>query len=411
MIVALLVAAGVLLSLGLTRSLVWRVENLNTTASGLSLAVDAQGAPHVALTGGPTNGIVYARRAGGSWTQETVDTGTWDWEYLSNPHVALDASGRPHLSYQNTNQGLLKYAVWTGSAWSIGTVETNFTHGDAFALDASGNPAIAYVGTCTAPDGGWLCWVVNYTHATASGWAHETVDPTDGAGVSVRLAFDPQGRPHIAYLAPGPVNFWNSTIRYASWTGSAWTNETAVSAEDEPGALNAGTTLVLAIDASGRPGIAYFSENAVRYAYRTADGWAIETVAPSYHILDDRSLDLAFDPSGRAVVAYPAGGNLDEGALVLATRSDGAWARETVDGGIQGVAALSLAVDGSGGRHILYDALFNCGWWYSCNSVVKYASASTPEDGNALTWALAISGAATGAAAAVVFFWDRRKHA
>ena len=65
-------------------------------------------------------------------------------EYAS---LALDATGNPRIAYYDADEPKhLKYAAWNGSSWDTETVDSAGDVGQyaSLALDASGNPRIAY---------------------------------------------------------------------------------------------------------------------------------------------------------------------------------------------------------------------------------------------------------------------------
>jgi len=85
--------------------------------------------------------LKYAQHTGTAWSIETVETGNFDY-----PSLALDADGYPHISYTTYDTHVLKYAKWTGSAWSIETVDSTTSVGPraSLALDSEGKPHISY---------------------------------------------------------------------------------------------------------------------------------------------------------------------------------------------------------------------------------------------------------------------------
>ncbi|MBM4460404.1 MAG: hypothetical protein FJ011_22020, partial [Chloroflexi bacterium] len=81
-------------------------------------------------------------------------------------------------------------------------------------LDAAGHPHIVY-----GQDHLYHAW------HDGSSWRIETVDTAWGVGMYASLALDGAGFPHIAYYD------WNNfDLKYARWTGSAWTISTVNSA-------------------------------------------------------------------------------------------------------------------------------------------------------------------------------------
>jgi hypothetical protein len=62
--------------------------------------------------------------------------------------LALDAAGRPHLSYYDAANGALKYAWRDAAGWHVQTVdgeqETDVGQYTALVLDGAGRPIISY---------------------------------------------------------------------------------------------------------------------------------------------------------------------------------------------------------------------------------------------------------------------------
>jgi hypothetical protein len=61
--------------------------------------------------------------------------------------IAVDASGRPHISYYDASNIDLKYATFNGSSWDIETVDSTGDVGryTSIALDANEKPHICYL--------------------------------------------------------------------------------------------------------------------------------------------------------------------------------------------------------------------------------------------------------------------------
>lgn len=179
----------------------WQVELVESNCGGNqnllpSIAVDAQGHPHVVYYYQRTTDLRYAVKTGGVWEIEFADE-TAD-NVGSNCCVALDSGGNPHVSYWNTTQNHVAYATKSGGVWEH-EVLTNaglsgglHGHRTSIALDRNDNPHIAYG---RYPED--LAYAVK---GTGGGWNFEVVDSDGKVGAYPSLAFDPQGNPCISYL-------------------------------------------------------------------------------------------------------------------------------------------------------------------------------------------------------------------
>ncbi len=240
----------------------WKAETVDSEGDVgwfPSIAVDSSGQPHISYydfdNGSGAGKLKYATRStSGGWSIETVDSAGDVGAYTS---IALDSSGRPHISYFDFTNGNLKYArractrvdgksgaLGIFCFWSKVTVDTadvvsGFT---SIALDSSGLPHISY----TVFGGGYS--EVKYARRFSSGsWSLETVD-TGGVGMQTSVALDSSGLPHISY----PDNV-NHTLKYARKQPSgAWSRET----------VDTGSTghNSIALDANGHPHVSYYDD-------------------------------------------------------------------------------------------------------------------------------------------------------
>jgi hypothetical protein len=85
-----------------------------------------------------SSGLQYARWSGSSWSLESVKSGS-----IAGCDVAIDATGRIHVSFVDGGT-TITYGSWqSGSGWSFVPITTGTT--SAIAVDGSGNPRIVYV--------------------------------------------------------------------------------------------------------------------------------------------------------------------------------------------------------------------------------------------------------------------------
>jgi hypothetical protein len=278
--------------------------------------------------------------AGPGWLIQTVDPDP----FTGGISLALDSVGNPHVSYIGYNENdfkhYLKYASFVDSSWKIQTVVSLGIPGYSdslrsldshLSIDSHGNPHISY------SDNGTLC----YATWNNSTWNIQTIDTNEEYS---SLALDSSGNPHISYIV-SPVffnasNYYiqnNSSLKYASWTGSKWNIDTIFSS-------NALLGISLALDSAGNPHISYENENSLQYASWNSSAWIIQTL--SYG--DDSSLVL--DSKGNPSLSFFEVVT----SLVYESWNGTGWNKQTVDNSVWTVYN-SLALDSKGNPHIIYD--------------------------------------------------------
>jgi hypothetical protein len=93
------------------------VHYQGTVGQYLSLALDAQGTPHISYHQNGLDDLMYAVRGEEGWRRFTVDasgsTGI-------NTAIALDPQGNPHIAYRNEDIDRVMYASWIAEGnWMI----------------------------------------------------------------------------------------------------------------------------------------------------------------------------------------------------------------------------------------------------------------------------------------------------
>lgn len=260
-----------------------------------SLALDGQGHPHIAFWHVYTDGgLYYATWNGSAWTTTLVDPNP----YPSGLHgwhnsLALDANGHPHISYYNadgnTPEGMY-YAFFDGTNWALQQVDATCTtcgkYGTSLALDASGNPHIAYSGgTITDPNLKYAAW-------NGTAWDIQTIDSDGDTGYWPALALDGAGAPHISYHT-------GAELIYAVWNQNTGAWDRQVAAAGSVAKTQARTHLEL--DPSSHPHISYAAPGVLRYFFwdASAQAWQSEFFSGIYQWGSDGG-SFALDPSGRA---------------------------------------------------------------------------------------------------------------
>jgi hypothetical protein len=130
--------------------------------------------------------MIFPIHAASPWWIQLVDS-TDNVGYYSS--IALDSNGNPHIAYSDTSNWNLKYASWSGSEWAIQLVDslervTTFTSmAPSLAIDSNGNPHISYIDDENAN--------LKYASWTGSAWSIQTVDSQGNMGGYTSLRWRP----------------------------------------------------------------------------------------------------------------------------------------------------------------------------------------------------------------------------
>lgn len=325
---------------------VYTVDSADDVGGYSSVALDANGYPHISYLDSTNEALKYARWNGSGWDVQTVDSvdrvGWWG-------AIALDASDYPHISYQDYGGGAgLKYARWNGSSWDIQVVESGPGTGydTCIVLDSKGYPHISYYHD-------WPDFGLKYAKWSGTKWKIQMVDSGFDVGYWTSIALDANDHPHISYCDNAA---W--TVKYAAWNGSTWDTQTI----DEGGGDSS-----LALDSSGHPHISYPADVGLGYAAWNGTMWNIQPVDAS----DAHHVSIGLDSQDHPRIAYSGGYYR---WLRYAAWNGSTWDVETADTAGYATMQPSLALDAAGHVHISYrdtDA-----------HALKYATTRLPADGS-----------------------------
>jgi hypothetical protein len=176
----------------------------NTIGCGLagrevSIAVDAAGAAHVAFAGGdyPDSGLRYATNASGAWTSAIVDA-------VSVHQVSAAAfAGKAHIAYAD-NLYRVRYATNASGAWAIEDIQAGGSSHPSLALDAAGKAHVAYFNSQFRE--------LRYAENVAGPWQQTVIAVTGiappNSATNTAVAVDSLGKAHVgAFFGGGRLKY------------------------------------------------------------------------------------------------------------------------------------------------------------------------------------------------------------
>ena len=221
--------------------------------------------------------------------------------------LALDVSGRPVVAYHDATNGQLKLVHCndrncSGGDESRAAVDSDGDVGSdaSLALDAAGNPVVAYY---DATNGHLRIAHCNDPNCSGGNESVVAVDRSGTAGVFTSLELDGAGNPVVSYHDFG--NF-DLKLVHCNDPNCAGDDESIVTV-DSSGDLGSDTSLVL--DATGNPVVSYhdFGNLDLKLVhcndpYCSGGGESIETVDNDGSV--GMFTSLALDATGDPVVSY-----------------------------------------------------------------------------------------------------------
>lgn len=329
----------------------WQIETVKSADGAqvggfAALVIDQGGSLHAAYYDYTHAQLLYSFRGKNdkNWSTTTVD-GKGRGTYVS---LAVDANGQPHMAYNSMYEDGLHYATWDGHRWKRQLIDSeHINYYTSIQLDKDGNPRISYY-LYHAPDKSYLLRL-KFASFNGQYWTIQTLDKRMGTGKFNSIAVDAEGHPHIAY---SHVSLGD--LLYAAWDGSQWNFADVDSRRTHNDYVGIGSSI--ALDSAGNAHIAYFDEtqNLVKYAWLEEGRWKNEVVE---HLGSRGELDhvsLQVDHQNRPHLAFYDAGI---GALKYAIKDDKGWHSEVVDKDGNVGKNPSLVLDAKDQPYIAYYAL------------------------------------------------------
>jgi hypothetical protein len=271
------------------------IEATGNVGEAPSIAVDGTGRVHVSYYDRTNSNLRYATAATSAGPFALANVLPNDASNIGLfSSIKTDAMNNVHVAWFNSTYQDLFYATKqaTSSAWTAVPVDTQFNVGDypSLVVDPSAGIRIAYHDLTNGD--------FKYIERTAGGlWVNQTLDATGNVGQFNSIAIDSTDRLHVAYY-----DVTNGNLKYLSKpNGGAWDAPIIVEATN-----NVGQYTSIAVDGQGGVHIAYHDVTSgdLKYAYK-ANNMAFS--APQ--TLDATNVtglytSIAVDSTGRVHIAY-----------------------------------------------------------------------------------------------------------
>ncbi|MGD8717685.1 MAG: T9SS type A sorting domain-containing protein [Candidatus Zixiibacteriota bacterium] len=173
----------------------WNVTTVDTTPTGWISAVDVaiDAADHLHVIYDVDGDVKYGYYDGASWQLAFIENSI----LCGSLSIAVGPDDKPHAVYYEENADYVKYAYYDSGQWNIENVVSQIPDAApavAIAVDAGGEAHIAYAKWNSISDKDLI-----YAHRDNGTWQFTTVDDEGDLGLSLDIALDHWGFPHVAY--------------------------------------------------------------------------------------------------------------------------------------------------------------------------------------------------------------------
>ena len=384
---------------------------------GPRIAVDPNGKSHITWNGpDPTTGgvhqIWYADNASGAWSapaQLTAATGT---NHQRNSRMAVDSGCKSHITWYGkhpTEGGARQiwYADNTSGAWPAPTqltsaIELNYQQDPEIAVDPSGKSHITWQGPHpTDPD--WAPNQIQYTDNVSGTWS-EPVQLTSGIDFnnqgSAEIAVDSSGKSHITWYGPDPTTGGVEQIWYADNTSGDWSAPAQLTAATD---FNSQYLPKIAVGSSGKSHITWGGPDPtaggveqIWYADNTSGTWsAPDQLTSATNDYSQYDPQIALDSNGKSNITW-------YGAHPTEGEPSQIWYASAVGPTVTGLSPASGINDNSALPVTVQGSDFQNGATLTLTGPDAIGPVATTGSGNTLNATLDLTGKATGTYKATV---------
>ncbi|MDB2623701.1 putative Ig domain-containing protein, partial [Candidatus Poseidoniales archaeon] len=210
-------------------------------------------------------GMMY--RWGGTWTETILDTGT---DTGHHPSVAIDRQGAIHIAYIDDHNDELRYATNASGSWVFTTLgSSTYDNDDGRGTAIVVHPITDVVHIVTTINDNTYRDLQYHTNEDGS-WVNMTITNTlSDEGHDPAMAMDGDGNLHVAYYCDDGC----SDLRMSSRINGVWQNETVAST------LNIGNDPDITIDSQGTIHIVsqYLNNQRIYLHSGTPGSWTEQT--------------------------------------------------------------------------------------------------------------------------------------
>ena len=380
--------------------------NNSASVAGTAIAAWDNGNLAIAWTrpiyGGTTQHVLaLSIYDGSSWTTQDIDTAS---RTGYRPSIAIDNQGALHIAYIDRDNTNLRYATNASGTWVLTTIDNSSANPvndwvrTGIAIDNQGHVHIIH-----PVDGSSSIKLLNYTTNVSGSFVSTTIsDTTNDDGKYASIAIAGNGSLHISvYRDSG-----GSDLRYYTDESGVWTNETVRTGD------NYGKDSVIGLNSKDEVVIAYRKDDSSDDIYISVGNrgsWTHSLVAKNRYA---SYLAMAIDSNDDIHISShnirSQSGYCCNKDLEYFTNSSGSWVRTTLETGVGGIFGTMVIdsnddihiahADNIGGNDLLYATVKGSGKGLAVNPVFS-VSPGLP-NGLILNWKTGeITGAPTVASA------------